>query len=343
MKNILTVIAINLFVLGNLHGQDAVFSQFYTSALYLNPALSGLEEDIVLGLNYRSQWSGANLPFRTFQFSAIHPIILQGVRSKHLGGFGGSVFSDEAGPNREFTSQGFTVASSYNFHLNRSGKHIIATALQLGVTQRRINMDGLQWSSQYSAVLGYDGNLPGEQNLMSDRATNPVINAGAVWRLVIDDHFKPMKMFYQGFAVVNLNRPKAFLQDQQAPTAILYKLHGGYLKSFGNGFEISPNYLIQHQNTTQVNIGAYGAYALKQAISKPLSTAKVSVGLWYRLKDSFIVTTGFSTPAWNCGFSYDTNSKSLKRNFQGANAFEFSFAYRINIIKAYKKFSTPLI
>jgi type IX secretion system PorP/SprF family membrane protein len=343
MKNLIIILAFSFCVIGNIQSQDPVFSQFYTSSLYLNPALSGLEKDIVLSMNYRSQWAGVNLPFKTFQFSAIHPIMQHGVRSKHLGGFGGSVFSDEAGPNREFVSHGFSVASSYNFHLNRTGKHLISTGLQFGVSQRRINMDALQWSSQYSSVLGYDRSLPGEKNLMTDRITSPVINAGAVWRLAIDNHFKPVKMYYQGFAVSNLNRPKGFFQEHHETSPILYKLHGGYMKSFRSGFEISPNYLIQYQKTVQINVGGYGAYSLSETISKPLTQVKVSLGCWYRIHDSIIVTTGLSTPSWNFGFSYDANSSSLERSFQGANAFEFSFAYKINIMKEFKKFSSPLI
>jgi hypothetical protein len=35
------------------HAQAPVFSQYYSSGLYLNPALSGLEKDIYLGMNYR--------------------------------------------------------------------------------------------------------------------------------------------------------------------------------------------------------------------------------------------------------------------------------------------------
>jgi type IX secretion system PorP/SprF family membrane protein len=342
MKYPITILVLTLIGFQNAHAQEPVFSQFYSTGLYLNPALSGLEKDIVLGINYRTQWAGVNLPFKTFQFSAIHPIIQQGVRSKHLGGFGVSVFSDEAGPNREFVSQGASVASSYNFHLNRSGKHIISTALQFGFLQRHINMDNLRWSSQYSSVIGYDPSLAGE-NLISDRITTPVINAGAIWRLVIDNNFQPMKMFYQGFAISNLNRPKGFFQNAQAPSGRLYKVHGGMLKGFRNGLEISPNYLIQYQNTLQVNLGAYAAYAVSDLISKPMAPTKVSLGVWYRLKDSFIITTGLSTPTWNLGFSYDINSSSLDRSFQGANAWEISFAYKISIMKEFKKFASPLI
>ena len=342
MKRTLIILSLSWLTCLPAWSQDPVFSQFYTSSLYLNPALSGFEKDVVFGINYRTQWAGVNLPFKTFHFSAIHPIIQQGIKSKHLGAVGATLFSDEAGPNREVISQGFSLASTYNFHLSRKGNHIIATALQFGVIQRIMNMNALQWSSQYSSALGYDRSLPGEE-LIGDRVTSPVINAGAVWRLVADSYFEPMKMYYQGFAVSNINKPKGFLRDQREISALLYKIHGGYLHTFSNGFEVSPNYLIQHQNSTQINVGGYGAYTLPAVTSKNLTDVKVIIGFWYRLRDSFIMTTGLATSSWNLGFSYDANSSSLERSFEGANAFEFSFAYKINIIKEMKTFSTPLL
>ena len=342
MKHWFTILAVNLITVPCLWAQDPVFSQFYSSGLYLNPALAGLEEDVVLGVNYRTQWAGVNLPFRTFQFSAIHPFIQHGVKSKHLGGFGGSLFSDEAGPNREVVTQGLSLASAYNFHLNRKGNHLIAAALQFGVVQRRINMDALQWSSQYSSVLGYDRSLPGE-NLFADRLTTPVINAGLAWRLTIDNRFKPLKMYYQGFAVSNINRPGGFFGDQRGMSAVLLKAHGGYIHTFSNGFEISPNYLVQYQRQVQINVGGYGAYSLAAMTSRSATSVKVSLGCWYRLDDSIIVTTGISTPSWNAGFSYDANRAALQRNFGGANAFEFSFAYKISIARDFRKVSSPLI
>jgi hypothetical protein len=191
-------------------------------------------------------------------------------------------------------------------------------------------------------VVGYDRSLAGE-TLISDRVTSPVINAGVVWQLITDKNFQPPQMFYQGFAVSNINRPKGFLMEENQLSTILYKFHGGYLKTFRNGLEISPNYLVQHQKVTQVNVGAYAAYTVSELVSKPLLPVKVSIGFWYRMQDSFILTTGLSTPQYNFGFSYDANATSMQRSFDGANAMEFSFAYKINIMKEYKRFSSPLL
>jgi type IX secretion system PorP/SprF family membrane protein len=342
MKDFLFIAVLIFAPLQSAWPQDPVFSQFYTSSLYLNPALAGLERDIVFGMNYRSQWAGVNLPFRTFQLSVIHPIIQQGVKSKHMGGVGASLFSDEAGANREMVSNGFTVASSYNFHLDKSGNHLLATALQFGVLQRHVNLDALRWSSQYSSAFGYDPSLPGE-TFVADRVTSPVIHAGLVWRLVIDNHRRPMKMHYHGFAFSNLNRPRGFFLDRRETSSVLIKAHGGYLQSFSNGLELSPNYLIQYQKELQLNVGGFASYSLPNVTSKTANDFKVSIGMWYRLFDSFIFTTGITTSKWNAGFSYDNNSSSFERNFQGANAFELSFAYRISILKEFKKFSSPLL
>jgi len=323
--------------------QDPVFSQFYASGLHLNPALCGLGSDVVVGLNYRTQWGAIDLPYRTFQFTAIHPIVRQGINAKNMGGFGVNLFSDEAGDNRQFVAQGLSLASSYNFHLNRSGKHIIATALQFGVIQRQVNFNGLQWSTQYSQVLGYDPTLPGEY-FGTERITTPVINAGIMWRLVDDTHFAPLKMYYHGFAVSNLNRPQAFTHDANDAQALLLKLHGGYLHTLNNGLELSPNYLIQHQRETQINIGGYAAYPLPDVTSRYIDDLKVSFGMWYRIRDSFIFTTGASTSTWTVGLSYDLNTSSLSRYFPGASAFEVSFSYRIKTLQQkLPRFSTPLI
>lgn len=124
---------------------------------------------------------------------------------------------------------------------------------------------------------------------------------------------------------------------------MLYKLHGGYLHTFRNGFEISPNYLIQYQQSAQINVGASGAYSLSATTARSVMELKVSLGMWHRIHDSYIVTMGLSTPSWNAGFSYDATTSTLERNFQGASAFEISFAYRIHLLKAMKNFSTPLL
>ena len=183
MKGIASIIVFIASVLISHHvalGQSPVFSQYYSTSLYLNPAMAGLEKDIYMGMNYRAQWSNAGMPFNTFQFSFIKPLLKPGAHVKHLGGFGATFLNDVAGPNKEFKTQSVMVSGAYNIHLTSYGNNILSVGLQAGALQQRVNYSNLQWSSQYSATLGFDGNLSGEVAL-NDQVFNPLLNAGIMW------------------------------------------------------------------------------------------------------------------------------------------------------------------
>ncbi|MEO5976203.1 MAG: PorP/SprF family type IX secretion system membrane protein [Chryseolinea sp.] len=326
------------------HAQSPVFSQYYSSTLYLNPALSGLEKDIYMGMNYRTQWSSIGLPFNTFQFSFIKPILKPGTRVKHLGGLGATFLNDVAGPNKEFKTQGIMLSGAYNFHLTRYGNNIVSVGLQAGAMQQRVNYSTLQWSSQYSQGTGYDGSLNGESGLNS-QVFNPILNAGVVWSYTSKGRLSHRSIsVFNGLGVSNIIRPRSFTGKSNEPSLMLYKFHGGFSSLYNRKYEISPNYLVQYQNQQfQVNMGAYISYYFQPPnVTNSMST-KVMFGAWYRLQDSFIVSAGFSNRSWNLGFSYDSNVSSLGRSFGYANAYELSLAYKIVVNKGFKRFSSPLI
>jgi len=328
-----------------MFGQSPVFSQYYATSLYLNPALSGLEKDIYMGMNYRSQWSNVGLPFTTFQFSFIKPILRPGTRVKHLGGVGATFLNDVAGPNKEFKSQAIMLSGAYNFHLTRYGNNILSVGIQTGVWQQRVNYSNLQWSTQYSAALGFDGSLAGENGSLNNQVFNPLLNAGIMWFYTSRGRLSTSSISaFSGIAASNIIQPRSFSGVTHEPSAILFKLHGGFSSVWNRKLEISPNYLLQYQNHRfQVNLGTYFSYYLQPPHLHNSKSTKVIVGAWYRLQDAFILSTGFSNRSWNLGFSYDTNVSSLSRNFGFANAYEVSLAYKIVVNKGFKKFSSPLI
>jgi len=341
MKRFVATIMISSCMLLAVHAQSPVFSQYYASATYLNPALTGLERDVYVGMNYRMQWSNVNMPFSTFQFTFIHPIMREGLHSKHLGGVGLSFLNDVAGQNQEFVTRSILMSAAYNFHMNRYGNNIISIALQGGCTQQRFNDNQLQWSSQYSSLIGYDNTLPGESGTINNQVINPTINAGLMWHLTSKDRYARKKTsVFHGIAAANINRVSGFFMSP-APSGMILKAHGGISIVENKVFEFSPNYLVQYQNHLyQINIGAYAGYAVHGTSSK---VTKVTAGIWYRMQDAFIVSTGFCSSTLTFGFSYDTNVSSLSRSFGNATAYEFSLAYRAAKNKSFKRFSSPLI
>ncbi len=346
MKRVASIISIimGLIPIQDALGQSPVFSQYYATSLYLNPALSGLEKDIYMGMNYRAQWSSAGLPFNTFQFSFIKPLLKPGAHVKHLGGFGATFLNDDAGPNKEFKTQSVMVSGAYNFHLTPYGNNILSVGLQAGAEQQRVNYNNLQWSSQYSAALGFDSNLSGEAGL-NDQVFNPLLNVGVMWLYTTRGRlaFRTLSAF-TGFSVSNIIHQRSYRGDANETSVLLFKMHGGFATVWNRKLEISPNYLVQYQNASfQVNVGSYMSYYFQPPHLHNSKSTKVMVGVWYRLQDAFILSAGLSNRTWNLGFSYDNNISSMGRNFGSANAYEVSLAYKIIVSKGFKRFSSPLI
>lgn len=328
-------------IAGMLQAQTPTFSQYYATGLYLNPALAGIEKSVLIGMNYRSQWANANLPYRTCQLTFIQPFIREGVRPKHLGGWGVSILNDEAGPARNFVTQSVSVSGSYNLQLNRKGTSFIALGGQVSALQQKVNANAFRWSSQYSPTQGFDASLPGETGF-ADRVTSPVVNAGAIW--YFSRRRPPSRAWsaFQGVSVSNINQPASFSMDQSART-ILYKLHGGMSFDANSDLEVSPNYLIQYQGIYQINVGSYVSYPMNKLVSQANRNIKVIAGAWYRVRDAVIVSAGFTNQNWNAAISYDTNTSALRKYLGNASATEISLAYKFAKAKTYQRFSSPLI
>ncbi|HMJ67416.1 MAG TPA: PorP/SprF family type IX secretion system membrane protein [Cyclobacteriaceae bacterium] len=337
--------AISLFIFSLIataaFAQESVFSQFYSSALYLNPALAGVENETFLGVNYRSQWNNLSLPFNTFQASFIHPVFQGGLKKRHLGGVGASLLNDVAGPDNEFATQAFSLSAAWNIHLNEAGSHFISVAVQTGVGQQRISYDNLHWSSQYSTTAGFDGSLPGESSMTNMRVFRPILNTGLLWSYSVKGH-KPMS-FYNGLVLSNLPRTNSYFPGTVGDRSVIFKTHGGVTTPLSNNLEISPNYLVQVQGKNrQVNVGTYFGYSLPRGRSVT-SGVKIIAGAWYRFHDGLIFSTGVSTHKINIGFSYDNNMSSMGRTFGYTGAYELSVAYRVPGKNNFKRISSPLI
>jgi type IX secretion system PorP/SprF family membrane protein len=327
--------------LSDARAQDPVFSQFYSSALYLNPALAGVEGETFIGANYRSQWSSLALPFNTFQVSFIQPVFQGGIRKKHLGGYGAALLDDVAGPNREFATQSFSLSGAWNVYLNQNNNHFISVALQTGIGQQRINYANLQWSSQYSPVSGFDAALPGESSMTNARVFRPILNTGILWSYSIKS--RRQTSFYNGLVLSNIPRTNSYFPGTVGDRSLTFKTHGGVTTSLTDYLEISPNYLIEVQGVhRQLNIGTYIGYSLSKGKSA-ISGVKVIAGAWYRFNDGLILSTGVSTKKINVGFSYDNNMSSMGRTFGYAGAYELSVAYRVPGKSSFKRISSPLI
>ena len=163
--------------------QDAIFSQFYNSTVYLNPALVGVEQDLTASLTHRAQWQNLLFPYTTSQFSFVVPYYKSNHTKPlgHVGGVGFSVYNDKAGENNNFKTTGLNASFAYNLPMDRRYVHVISYGLQIGLINKRIDPEGLQWGEQYNPFVGFDASIaPTEIQNFQNRSFFD-INSGIFW------------------------------------------------------------------------------------------------------------------------------------------------------------------
>ncbi|WP_018344925.1 PorP/SprF family type IX secretion system membrane protein [Cytophaga aurantiaca] len=327
-------------------GQDAIFSQYYASGLYLNPALAAAEPTVSLGFNSRVQWKSIITPYTTNQVSLIAPIYKSSDKSVNLGGIGVSVFQNKAG-EIGLVNTGANITGSYVIRLDE--KNHILTGIQIGILQKTIDFTKGQWGSQFDVSNGYDSNIPsGEYNFVSSK-TYMDVNFGAVYYHNPRRNITEVgKSFYAGYSAYHFNRPnESVIGDQKSALPVLNKFILGGEYSFNSSWNISPNALIAMQNASmQINVGLYGTYSFGNAETNTVLPTKLFAGTWYRVKDSFIGSIGFGNKFYTFGLSYDLNSSTLRQTStsKGAGAYEISIKIMSpRIEKVHRVYQTPRI
>ena len=136
-----------------IQAQDPVFSQFYNSPIYLNPALIGEEENMYVNFAHRSQWGSLDFPYTTSQISLIVPYF----KDKHakpegnIGGIGVSFYGDEAGQGSNLRTYGGNASFAYNLHLSNKTVNRITFGMQLGFIHKNVDTD-MNWNGESNTI-----------------------------------------------------------------------------------------------------------------------------------------------------------------------------------------------
>lgn len=312
--------------------QDPVFSQFYNSPLYLNPALIGEEENLFVNFAHRSQWNSLEFPYTTSQVSLIFPYFKdKHIKPEgHVGGIGVSFYADEAGQGSNLKSYGGSASFAYNVNLSTKSENRLTFALQMGFIHKNVDKNQLQWGEQYNPFIGFDNTIiPAEFDMIQNK-TFLDITSGAFWRYYANSDQKTIRSIYAGFVAAHLNHPdESVLDGNLNRLPVLYKLHGGIIFALSEKASISANYLSQLQDqVNQTNIGSFLSYKLPFDTRGQMSNLVTRVGAWFRVEDSAIASIEFLTNNLQFGFSYDWNVTSLRYNNRGAGSYEISMGYR---------------
>lgn len=327
MKNYYYILVIILSGLSsNLLGQGSQvqFSQYYSASLHLNPAIAGVYLNPSFHASYRRQVSGLEVGFINdlSQASVILPVKKKRRFGMPDGGIGILVYNQSTGFEGGLNTTGIQVNYAHNIQVGHvRGKETVILSLQGGFEQRSISLSGLRAGSQFNKFLesGFDPSVAvGFLNNFADSPGYPILNFGALYYWNIERNFHLYRYSaFSGFTVNNINRPSSdfiSLGNESTALDVLLRYHGGFEFRFKN-FDFLPTILGTYVNkSTRFNAGGTIAYDLNRDSKRFVSSntgAKIALGLWYRLKDSFIFYGGFRSANLNVGISYDLNSNGI--------------------------------
>ena len=210
-KILLSVIICNLMAVMSF-AQDIHFSQFYSSPLNLNPAMTGVMNCTDrFTLVYRNQWASVlkSNAFNTFGISYDRK---NTVGRYDYWGFGVNIWGDRAG-DVDFSTISPQLAVSYSKYIAGSRKtaHYLSFGVEGGMSNRSINFTNMKFGLQ-SKDGEYCPTCPSGEDLTSFDPSFwfGELAAGLLWFSTFSDEAS----FYVGGAYSHLTRPnQTFFRD----------------------------------------------------------------------------------------------------------------------------------
>lgn len=298
--------------------QDIHYSQFYSSPLTLNPALTGLNEcNYRVGAMYRNQWSSVSAdPYQTPSVSFDINNVLQRMIKKGTLSAGALILNDKAGAG-DLSNLSIMGSAAYQFALTADRKLNLSLGLQVGYTQKKLDFSKLTFEEQFDGE-GFDPTFSNGESF-DDKFGYVDLNAGAYFSYAAS---KSTDVFLGG-GVFHLVPPKEQFLNTGAENklAMRYVGHGGVRFGITESLDLIPQLLYMTQAKAQeINVGAMVSYAINTDVS-------IFGGAWYRVSDAVIPMIGIDYKHFRFGFSYDVNTSSLTEASNGNGGFELSLGY----------------
>jgi len=284
-------------VSGQLRAQDPTFSQFYNNPIYYNPGYIGLNSGLRARFNYRDQWTGLPVDFKTYNFS----VDMAERNIPGSGGLGLLVSSDKAGTGMIKSSNiGIGTAARIPLYDNM----IAQMGFMVSYAQKTVNWDELVFTDQLHARYG---NI--YQSQFEAPATNkvsyPDFSVGGVYRFVEKgSRFSTIQGTF-GAAVHHVFTPNDSFLGLDSPLPrklvitgdLVLETEQGRPSSYrsykkNSGFKFNPAFQYEKQ-------AEFSTYSLGMNILK----SSIYFGVWFRNQDfnffeakDAIFQVGFNAP-----------------------------------------------
>jgi len=328
MKKLLFGVSVAMMLAGSAIAQDVHFTQYFTSPLTLNPAMTGLvPDDIRFAANYRTQWSSVSPdPYITGTASYDMAMLKGKLPEGDALGIGLLMLYDKSGSGGlTNTTAGLSLAYHKAFGYDRQ-QHI-SIGMQADYVSKSLDFAKLTFEDMF--VNGAPTQLTHE-NFPKTTLSYPDFNGGIMYSGKIADHATG----YVGYSYYHLTNPtESFLQDN----VTIHSRQTGYL---GGSFDMNENTVLyasalyqSQASASEIVVGAAVGFVLNPGHDEEFQKNTIFyLGGWYRYGDAVCPYVGLEWSKMRFGVSYDVNVSSFTPATGGAGAYEISLIYfgRIN-------------
>lgn len=331
-----------LLVCANVSAQDVHFSQYFTSPLTLNPAMTGLvNKDFRVAANYRTQWSSiTNNPYETFTFSVDGSLFKNKFNNGDAVGLGIIFLNDKAGAG-QLTNQTMGLSLAYHHALGKDKNQHISLGFQAYAVNKFVDFRKLVFGDQFDPVSGTANGTTGETWTDNEEGYSD-FNTGIMYTGRINDKTS----IYGGLSAYHITQPNETFQGGAN------KIHSRYNAYLGSSFDLTDYTVayvsgnIQRQGSqSEFILGGATGFILNPNHDYDDNDKVFYVGAWYRYNDAIIPYIGFELDALTFGLTYDATVSNLATptNYQGA--YEMSLIWNARYPKSDPKrrydFSCP--
>lgn len=321
----IAVIVFLISIMGTTHGQDPSFSQFFSSPLNINPALTAnINADWRLISNFRDQWLGPASPYVTGTISYDSKIFQDKIpnlpEQDNFMGLGGMLMYDNA-MNGVVKSTYASLNFSYNIKLYEAGgiKHRLGAGFGATYGRRYIDFNRVDFEEQFTGA-GFNTNLPTGESALSNMKPYISVSAGLIYSFSIEKSNLDI-----GVAAFHLNKPKqTFLEDDNQQLALRKVVHANFDTYLNEKVVLNTNAIYQYQSAASYfSVGGALGYLLGDDEGMMLNG-----GLWYWSDNAMIPYVGLVYKNFQCGLSYDITISKLAQATRRPNSWEFSIILR---------------
>jgi len=321
IKKLVVAILSGMWVMATASGQDPSFSQFFSSPLNINPALTAnIDGKWRFISNLRDQWVGPASPYATGTVSFDTRILEDKIRETSTFGVGGMMMYDKA-MQGALKSSSVSLNTSINITLSEDNA---TQRLGIGIGgifgSKRVDFSKLDFGEQFTGY-GFDTNLPTAEVALSNMKPYLSTSIGILYSITTDNSNLDL-----GAAAFHLNRPKqSVLDDPNQYLAARYVAHANFDTYLNDLVVLNANSIYQRQETTEYfSVGGGLGYFL----TGDPEDVVLNLGLWYWLKNAIIPYVGVKYQNIQFGLSYDITVSKLSRAAEKPKSFELSVIIR---------------